>query len=80
MPGRDLWTYMLSAEFLIPFGIVLAFFLPLLWSVWITWKENADKVHTELDDARTELEEPQRRVLQVYVPEQLPETAESGSD
>lgn len=34
------WDYALSPAFLITFGLVLAFFLPLLYSVWVTWQEN----------------------------------------
>lgn len=34
---------MLNPQFLIIFGLVLAGFLPLALSVWVTWKENTEE-------------------------------------
>lgn len=34
------WDYVLSLQFLIPFGLVLAFFLPMLYSMLQTFLEN----------------------------------------
>lgn len=38
----DFWDTWLSLRFLIPAGIVMAFFLPIALSVLFTWEENAE--------------------------------------
>ena len=44
MPDYNFWQYITSLQFLVPAGLVLAGFLPLVWSIWRTWEENAYKV------------------------------------
>ncbi len=39
----NFWDYVLSLNFLITMGLVLAFFLPVLLSVWLTWQSNDDE-------------------------------------
>lgn len=38
----NFWDYVLNPVFLFTFGLVLLFFAPLAWSVWITWQENKE--------------------------------------
>ncbi|MEM9953274.1 MAG: hypothetical protein AAF846_16835 [Chloroflexota bacterium] len=42
MPGLDL-GYVISPIFLITFGLVGGFFLPVAYSVWVTWEDNKHK-------------------------------------
>lgn len=43
----DFWEYVLSPVFLIPMGLVVLAFLPLLLSVWSTWQtQSVIKDHT----------------------------------
>lgn len=41
MPYQNFLDYALSPVFLIMFGLTLATFLPLLYSVWVTWRDNS---------------------------------------
>lgn len=43
----DFWDLMLSPTFLITFGLVLAGFLPMLWSIWETYVNNDDHAEYE---------------------------------
>lgn len=45
MPNYDFFSYVLSPGFLIPMALVLAAFLPLAYSVYVTWEENKHKAH-----------------------------------
>lgn len=38
----NFWDTWLSLQFLIPAGLVMAFFLPMLLSLLFTWEENAE--------------------------------------
>ncbi len=40
MPYINFWDYILSPTFLITFGLVGAGFLPLLWGLYVTWRDN----------------------------------------
>lgn len=42
MMFRDFLDIALHPVFLITFGLVMAAFLPLALSVWVTWDENAE--------------------------------------
>lgn len=42
MMFREFLDIALNPVFLVTFGLVLAFFVPLLLSVWVTWDENAE--------------------------------------
>lgn len=42
--NTDFWDIVLNPVFLIMFGLTAGTFLPLLWSVFVTWIENEDKV------------------------------------
>lgn len=41
----NFWDYVLNPVFLVTFGLVAAFFVPMLWSMWVTWnqKDNSHK-------------------------------------
>jgi hypothetical protein len=41
---NDFLDIVLSPIFLITFGLVMAAFLPLLYSVWVTWRDNREDV------------------------------------
>lgn len=43
MPEFNYWDYVLSPGFLIPFALVLGGFVPLLYSIYVTWQENKHK-------------------------------------
>ena len=43
MPEYDFWSYVLSPGFLVTFGLVMAWFAPLGYSIWRTWEDNAHK-------------------------------------
>ena len=43
MPEYNFWSYVLSPGFLITFGLVMAWFAPLAYSIWRTWEENKHK-------------------------------------
>lgn len=36
----EFWDYVLDPIFLITFGLTGAFFLPMVWSIWVTWRDN----------------------------------------
>lgn len=38
----EFWDIVLSPVFLVTFGLVLAPFLPVLWSVWTTWLNDGE--------------------------------------
>lgn len=44
----NFFDYVLNPVFLITIGLVLAFFLPMLLSMWLTW-EASDEETTELE-------------------------------
>lgn len=54
MPDYNFWQYITSLQFLVPTGLVLAGFLPLVWSIWRTWEENAYKVKALREQEREE--------------------------
>jgi hypothetical protein len=39
---NEFWDIVLNPAFAVTFGLVLAGFLPLLYSVWMTWTENSE--------------------------------------
>lgn len=51
MPFLDL-DYVLSPVFLLTFGLTLGTFVPLLWSLWITWQENKHKERELIEEQR----------------------------
>jgi len=54
MPNLDFWNYILSPGFLITFGLTAGTFVPLLWSLWITWEENKYKEDALREQVRQE--------------------------
>ncbi|MCU0511913.1 MAG: hypothetical protein MUE40_05005 [Anaerolineae bacterium] len=54
MPEYNFWEYVLSPGFLIPFGLVLAGFLPVAYSVFVTWQDNGAKEARLLEKVRAE--------------------------
>lgn len=48
----EFWDYILNLRFLVGFGIVGAAFLPLLYSIWLTWQNNAHKERAVVREAR----------------------------
>lgn len=40
MMFQNFWDMVLDPVFLVMFGLVLAAFIPLLLSVWVTWVDN----------------------------------------
>lgn len=40
----EFWDIVLNPTFLITFGLVMAAFLPVALSVWVTWDDNRDNV------------------------------------
>ena len=63
MPEYDFFSYVLSPGFLIMFGLVAATFVPVLWSIWVTWRDNGHKVEAlkEKQRARRAEERARRR-------------------
>ncbi len=59
MPEYDFFSYVLSPAFLIMFGLTAATFIPVLWSIWVTWRDNGHKV--EALQARQREERAERR-------------------
>lgn len=47
---QNFWDIMLDPVFGITFGLVLAGFLPLLWSVWDTWMKDGEIPTPEEDE------------------------------
>lgn len=43
----EFWDIILNPTFVIMFGLVALPFLPLLWSVYVTWKENQEHMDEE---------------------------------
>jgi hypothetical protein len=39
------WDYFLDPVFLVTAGLVLAFFLPMLLSIWLTWEASDDETY-----------------------------------
>ncbi len=46
----NFWDYYLDPVFLITAGLVLAFFLPLLLSLWLTWQASDDTTYRSGSD------------------------------
>jgi hypothetical protein len=44
MMFNEFWDIILNPVFVIMFGLVMAAFVPLLISVYTTWKENGDQM------------------------------------
>lgn len=45
----DLWEYVLNPVFLLTTGVVLAGFVPMLYSIWRTWEAAGDESHGSKD-------------------------------
>jgi hypothetical protein len=43
----DTWEILTNPVFLIMFGLSAAPFLPLLYSVWVTWRDNTEREKAE---------------------------------
>lgn len=44
MMFTEFWDMILNPVFVITFGLVMAAFVPLLISVYVTWKENGENM------------------------------------
>jgi hypothetical protein len=44
MMFAEFWDIVLNPIFVITFGLVMAAFVPLLLSIYVTWKENGDQM------------------------------------
>ncbi|NDJ62590.1 MAG: hypothetical protein GYB67_15790 [Chloroflexi bacterium] len=61
MPNLTL-DYALSPQFLIATGLVLAGFLPIVWSLWRTWQDNRHKERTLIAEQRAARRQRRRRL------------------
>jgi hypothetical protein len=61
MPEYDFFSYVLSPAFLIMAGLTFATFVPVLWSIWVTWRDNGHKVEALKERQRAERAEERAR-------------------